>query len=956
MLEDPTKWRELVAEYAALRQLSSGQTQQARGQRFNGMIAELLSAFGLRAKSDQRSLGELDVVFTYGGRRFILEAKWERGRTGTGPIAKLQRRVEQRMAGVTGIFLAMKGFTAEAIAEVDRGRRLDVLLLDQSHWEAMLSGFVSPQELFDLATDAASFQARAYTPIAELLKHPTATPRVATEPAGRPIDDRVTTIGPIPQDDLRYVGLGVQGSRTPLLTLGQGILAVDLAGKRVNWAVPVAGCSNGSLSAADGSVFMARGNGIGRWKAGQLTTVSSGSAKPHDSHLLMRPDGSIWCLDRGSPEAAPAQLIKVGLQVGDEKRYRLPTSATAATWLTRTRLVVANGGDLLVLSSRFTVEWRLSGPAGNIRALTAVNEHTVVMLMDDLTVALVDTDDPEPQFLGRINRIGLPGVVVRRTEGSILALGHHFAKEGHLGVAEVDILGRRPAHEHPSQRGTARQAEPGGSRAQVPPVVVTPPMVPRAAVVARATVVPTTRLPAEPPPVTITRARADGGLSTEERLDDQRRGYADGLTAAAGLPLYALEGLLACNFEVVSWLRPWRDQWERIASGRAGAGEALADWLPPLALHLGVYAAPPGVAHGQIAPSAFYVIGFADGAKAAWLDAVRSRIVPADAVRLRQWIQAPPPRPGLPTGLQTIAGLSAAAKRVRRLTIWKWTGRGVLWLMTSMFCVGEFGAIGATVTGGWEPNTVSSAVIGNACFGVPLLGLLWFAIWDLRRVANGGRPQVQHHAQPPSPPAEQPAPSTDAMKPQAEPPAGPVPERADWVVSRPDRANPPAEYATFATHSGLYWTVVALNSLLIIILAIVIAATGIPALVKVLLGLTDAFLIFVTIAFGKLASNPTRLEIGKAGIQIYSRSGTSWFPWQALDRVEITRLEAGRYHLVAWCSNPELFPESDNLGWGPRFLPKLNAVGICPLNILHTRRHLVARALRMYGGNRYGRL
>ncbi|MFV2104847.1 restriction endonuclease, partial [Micromonospora sp. LOL_024] len=157
MLEDPSRWRRLVAEYGALRQPGSGLTRQARGQRLNEMIAELLTTFGLRAKSDQRSVGELDVVFNHAGRRYILEAKWEQAKTGTGPIAKLQRRVEQRMAGVTGVFLAIKGFTDEAIDEVDKGRRLDVLLLDQSHWEAMLSGFVPPQELFELVTDAASF-------------------------------------------------------------------------------------------------------------------------------------------------------------------------------------------------------------------------------------------------------------------------------------------------------------------------------------------------------------------------------------------------------------------------------------------------------------------------------------------------------------------------------------------------------------------------------------------------------------------------------------------------------------------------------------------------------------------------------------------------------------------------------------------------------------------------------
>ena len=316
------------------------------------MIAELLTVFGLRAKSDQRSVGELDVVFSYAGRRFILEAKWERGKTGTGPIAKLQRHVEQRMAGVTGVFLAIKGFTDEAKDEVDKGRRLDVLLLDQSHWEAMLSGFVPPQELFDLVTDAASFHGRAFTPLNELLKHRTETPGVASEPVAKGADGplRVTTVGAVEHADVRRVGVAVDRAGAPLLTLGQGILAVDLEAQRSKWVAPVFGCSDGSLTTADGPLLMARGNGVGRWAAGQLTVVSSGAANLDDSHLLVNPDGSTWCLDRGSAGAKPARLIGLGTQVGDEEWYELPLAVTAAAWLTSTRLVVSCKGLRCLIS------------------------------------------------------------------------------------------------------------------------------------------------------------------------------------------------------------------------------------------------------------------------------------------------------------------------------------------------------------------------------------------------------------------------------------------------------------------------------------------------------------------------------------------------------------------------------------------------------------------------------
>lgn len=52
--------------------------------------------------------------------------------------------------GTVGLFLAMAGYSPESLDEVDRGGRLEVLLLDRQHFEAMLSGFAPPQELLKL--------------------------------------------------------------------------------------------------------------------------------------------------------------------------------------------------------------------------------------------------------------------------------------------------------------------------------------------------------------------------------------------------------------------------------------------------------------------------------------------------------------------------------------------------------------------------------------------------------------------------------------------------------------------------------------------------------------------------------------------------------------------------------------------------------------------------------------
>jgi hypothetical protein len=122
---------------------------------------------------------------------------------------------------------------------------------------------------------------------------------------------------------------------------------------------------------------------------------------------------------------------------------------------------------------------------------------------------------------------------------------------------------------------------------------------------------------------------------------------------------------------------------------------------------------------------------------------------------------------------------------------------------------------------------------------------------------------------------------------------------------------------------------------------------------KVVLGSVELFIVVITIGFANMARAPIRLEIGSAGIQLFARRGTSWFPWQVLGRVEVMRV-GGNPHIVGWCVGADTFPDWDNLGGGPRYVRTLNAVAICPISVLRTRRHLVVRALHEYGGNIVG--
>lgn len=159
----------LIDEYGRMERLE-GFTAQTRGQRLNGFVRDLLQCWGLeRVEANVRSVGEIDVTFVVDGIRCVLEAKWEQPPIPYDPLAKLRGRISQRLTGTRGVFISMSGYTAEGRDGILRGHQPDILLLDRSHLEAMLSGLLSPQELFSVLIDRASFRGEVYTPLAELV-------------------------------------------------------------------------------------------------------------------------------------------------------------------------------------------------------------------------------------------------------------------------------------------------------------------------------------------------------------------------------------------------------------------------------------------------------------------------------------------------------------------------------------------------------------------------------------------------------------------------------------------------------------------------------------------------------------------------------------------------------------------------------------------------------------------
>ncbi|MEV0453820.1 DUF4262 domain-containing protein [Catellatospora methionotrophica] len=207
----------LVQEYGQLCRLAH-MTPAQRGQRFNGLITQTLQAWGIPAIESVRSAGEIDVAFGVDGARFVLEAKWEQNKANTGHLAKLQKRLKQRLSGTYGVFLSMAGYSAEALRDLTQGERLEILLLDRHHFEAMLSGLVSPIELLDKVCDHAAYAGRAYTTLTDILPSQGASGSIAachdqlTRPDGTVYFARGHGVGKRAEGRIEVVGGGLTGT------------------------------------------------------------------------------------------------------------------------------------------------------------------------------------------------------------------------------------------------------------------------------------------------------------------------------------------------------------------------------------------------------------------------------------------------------------------------------------------------------------------------------------------------------------------------------------------------------------------------------------------------------------------------------------------------------------------------------------------------------------------------
>lgn len=427
-----TDTTDLITEYGRLRRLESC-TPQTRGQRFNGLIAEMLRRNYLRAQENVRGAGEIDVTFTVETQRFVLEAKWEKDPISTGAIAKLQKRVRQRLGGTIGVFLSMSGYTPEAIADVKDGDRLEVLLLDSSHFEAMLSGFVPPVELMEAVIDYASYRGDAYVDLNSLLADrtsPETLRAVEAEELDRYIvawyrGARPSVAAAFEGFPFGQSGLSASKSGDVLVATNQGIFRLEYNRSELSPLVRVKDCHGPAILRSEG-LYVSRRHGVARVNGSNIHILAGGSAA--DPVLLESGSGDVLAIyntfggtmDRPGPPC----LESIPDQLGDPSgrvtlAYPTQGAMNAAAFSDGTRLIVGSGG-VLVESPTDTKSIGFNG--ANAMGLCVEPTGKVACVADTRFVSIfsIDIARLESHELGQLDLAGSISHLIRTYDGYFL--------------------------------------------------------------------------------------------------------------------------------------------------------------------------------------------------------------------------------------------------------------------------------------------------------------------------------------------------------------------------------------------------------------------------------------------------------------------------------------------------------------------------------------------------------
>lgn len=349
--------RELLVRYQQLKAVPKGK-EAGRGRQFNAFLRDLLRVWGLEAHADQRGIrnrDETDVGFSIGRAYYILEAKWEKKPINLDPVAKLYLRLKVRPPGTAAVLVSMSGFT-KPVREFTEYHP-EIILLDRTHIEAMLTGLVDPDQLLHSLFSWTSRRGGSYVALDRLLASPyMPSPSVWSDPGDSlPIAQTAdgAHVTPLlmleqPNVDHPFTGMIAADDGTVLLTCDLGVLRLDPGSGESRWELPLGGCFGPAVFDGQGGLHVLCESAVVRRHGGKLT-ASAGAFRPR-SQLLSGPAGERWVFSTTGPTGHPYYgshtLTRVGDHPGEEEAFQLTFSG-------QVKQAAITGADTLYFASTF---------------------------------------------------------------------------------------------------------------------------------------------------------------------------------------------------------------------------------------------------------------------------------------------------------------------------------------------------------------------------------------------------------------------------------------------------------------------------------------------------------------------------------------------------------------------------------------------------------------------------
>ncbi|RKL63349.1 hypothetical protein DXT63_07140 [Thermoanaerobacteraceae bacterium SP2] len=121
-------------------ELISSDDSQARGYQLEKIMKELFVLFDLDPKASFKIQGEqIDGAFTFENTDYLFEGKWQKELVGIQELDAFSGKLSRKLDNTLGLFLAVNGFSEDAVKAHSTGRRL-MILMDGSDLMAVLEG------------------------------------------------------------------------------------------------------------------------------------------------------------------------------------------------------------------------------------------------------------------------------------------------------------------------------------------------------------------------------------------------------------------------------------------------------------------------------------------------------------------------------------------------------------------------------------------------------------------------------------------------------------------------------------------------------------------------------------------------------------------------------------------------------------------------------------------------